>query len=139
VYTPVEILRQATSVAAEMMMLDGQIGCIKPGAHADLLAHFREHVDEVRKQVRNEQAYLSNFLHKQGRLAYWPGAWCASWKYHCIPHFPTNYWREPFVPAGARILIFHGVMNPPDALAGRNNGNWRAARPAPWIAAHWHE
>ena len=37
VYTPVEILRQATSVAAEMMMMDGQIGCIKPGAHADLL------------------------------------------------------------------------------------------------------
>ena len=37
VFTPVEILRQATSVAAEMMRLDGQIGCIAPGAHADLL------------------------------------------------------------------------------------------------------
>ncbi len=37
VYTPVELLRQATSIAAEMMMLDGQIGCIAPGAHADLL------------------------------------------------------------------------------------------------------
>jgi imidazolonepropionase-like amidohydrolase len=37
VYNPVEILRQATSVAAEMMQLDGQIGCIKPGAHADVL------------------------------------------------------------------------------------------------------
>ena len=37
VYTPLEILRQATSVAAELMMLDGQIGCVKPGAHADLI------------------------------------------------------------------------------------------------------
>jgi len=37
VFTPLEILRQATSVAAEMMLLDGQIGCIKPGAQADLL------------------------------------------------------------------------------------------------------
>lgn len=37
VFTPVEILRQATSVAAEMMMLDGEIGCIAPGAQADLL------------------------------------------------------------------------------------------------------
>lgn len=37
VFTPIEILRQATSTAAEMMMLDGQIGCIAPGAQADLL------------------------------------------------------------------------------------------------------
>jgi imidazolonepropionase-like amidohydrolase len=37
VYTPLEILRQATSIAAELMMLDGQIGCVKPGAHADLI------------------------------------------------------------------------------------------------------
>jgi imidazolonepropionase-like amidohydrolase len=37
VFTPLEILRQATSVAAEMMMMQGQIGCIAPGAHADLL------------------------------------------------------------------------------------------------------
>jgi imidazolonepropionase-like amidohydrolase len=37
VFTPLEILRQATSVSAEMMMLDGKLGCIRPGAHADLL------------------------------------------------------------------------------------------------------
>jgi hypothetical protein len=109
------------------------------GAHADLLAHFRGHVDEVRAAFRHEQAYLSDWLQRQGKLAYWPAAWCASWKYHCIPRFPTNYWRDPQIPAGARILIFHGVMNPPDALAGRRNGNWRFARPAPWIGAHWVE
>ncbi|HSN32508.1 MAG TPA: amidohydrolase family protein [Ideonella sp.] len=37
VFTPLEMLRQATSTAAEMMLLDGQIGCVAPGAHADLL------------------------------------------------------------------------------------------------------
>ncbi len=37
VFTPLEILRQATSVAAEMMMMAGQIGCIAIGAHADML------------------------------------------------------------------------------------------------------
>ena len=37
VFTPLELLRQATSVAAEMMMMDGQVGCIAPGAHADLI------------------------------------------------------------------------------------------------------
>ncbi len=37
VFTPVEILRQATSVAAEMMLMKGEIGCIAPEARADLL------------------------------------------------------------------------------------------------------
>ena len=37
VFTPVEILRQATSVNAELMMMEGRIGCVKAGAFADLI------------------------------------------------------------------------------------------------------
>jgi imidazolonepropionase-like amidohydrolase len=37
VFTPIEILRQATSINAEMMMQQGKLGCIAPGAYADLL------------------------------------------------------------------------------------------------------
>jgi imidazolonepropionase-like amidohydrolase len=37
VFTPVELLRQATSLPAAMMMMAGQLGCIAPGAFADLL------------------------------------------------------------------------------------------------------
>ena len=37
VFSPVEILRQATSVAADLMNLTGEIGTIAPGACADLL------------------------------------------------------------------------------------------------------
>jgi imidazolonepropionase-like amidohydrolase len=37
VFSPLELLRQATSVNAELMMQQGKIGCIAPGAHADLL------------------------------------------------------------------------------------------------------
>lgn len=37
VFTPLELLRQATSIPAEMMMMEGLIGCVAPGAHADLL------------------------------------------------------------------------------------------------------
>jgi len=37
VFTPVEILRQATSMNAEMMMMSGRIGCVAAGAEADLL------------------------------------------------------------------------------------------------------
>jgi len=37
VFSPLELLRQATSVPAELMMLEGKIGCIVPGAFADIL------------------------------------------------------------------------------------------------------
>lgn len=37
VFSPLELLRQATSVNAELMMLEGRIGCIKPGAWADMI------------------------------------------------------------------------------------------------------
>ena len=37
VFTPLELLRQATSIPAEMMLMDGQIGCVAEGAHADLI------------------------------------------------------------------------------------------------------
>jgi imidazolonepropionase-like amidohydrolase len=37
VFSPLEILRQCTSVNAEMMQMAGQLGCVAPGAHADLL------------------------------------------------------------------------------------------------------
>jgi imidazolonepropionase-like amidohydrolase len=37
VFGPLEILRQATSVNADLLMQAGRLGCIKPDAHADLL------------------------------------------------------------------------------------------------------
>lgn len=109
------------------------------GAHADVLQHFVEHQAEVRKGFRNEQEYLSKALHERGRLSYWPADWCCSYKYHCIPPWPSNYWSVPKFPAGARIVIFHGEVNPPDALAGRRNRALRYVRAAPWIAQHWSE
>jgi hypothetical protein len=107
------------------------------GAHPDVLANFRQNMDAVQAEYRNEQAYLSDFMHRQGKLAYWPEAWCPSFKYHGIPTWPTNYWREPFVPEGARIMVFHGECNPPDALAGRRNRRFRFIRPARWITSFW--
>jgi imidazolonepropionase-like amidohydrolase len=37
VFSPLELLRQATSINAELMMMEGRLGCVKPGAHADLI------------------------------------------------------------------------------------------------------
>jgi hypothetical protein len=109
------------------------------GAHDDVLQHFIRHQASVRGRHRNEQEYLSHAMRERGRLAYWPADWCRSYKYHCITRWPTNYWRAPVIPPGARIIVFHGEVNPPDALAGRRNRRWRRVRPAPWVAEHWVE
>ena len=37
VFTPLEMLRQATSMGAEILMHDGKLGCVQPDAHADLI------------------------------------------------------------------------------------------------------
>lgn len=37
VFTPLELLRQVTSTGAEILMQEGKLGCVKPGAHADLI------------------------------------------------------------------------------------------------------
>jgi hypothetical protein len=109
------------------------------GAHADVLQHFIRNQEEVRRRFRNEQEYLSHAMHERGRLSYWPADWCCSYKYHCIPTWPINYWRPPVIPPTARIVIFHGEVNPPDALAGRRNRRFRFVKPAPWVALHWTE
>jgi imidazolonepropionase-like amidohydrolase len=36
-FTPVEILRQATSIGAEILQLPGKLGCVEAGAYADLI------------------------------------------------------------------------------------------------------
>lgn len=109
------------------------------GAYADVLTYFRNHIAQVRARHRNEQSFLSHFLHDQGKLAYWPAGWCPSFKYQCIPAWPTNYWRAPYVPEGARIVIFHGEVNPHDALVGRRNKRFGHIRPAPWVQDAWGE
>ena len=37
VHSPIEIIRQATLIGAEIVRMDGQLGVIEPGAYADLL------------------------------------------------------------------------------------------------------
>jgi imidazolonepropionase-like amidohydrolase len=47
VFTPLELLRQATSIGAEMMMLEGKLGCIAPGAFADLLVVDGDPLEDI--------------------------------------------------------------------------------------------
>jgi len=107
------------------------------GAHPDLLADFLARIDQVKHEVRNEQEYLTREIHRQGLLTYWPREWCVSFKHNCIPTVPLNFFRPPTLPAGARVVVFHGLPNPPDAIVGGGHGLLRRYRPAPWVAEHW--
>ena len=107
------------------------------GAHADVLDHFRANLDAVRARHRNEQEFLVDHLSRQGKVAFWPETWCRSFKRHCVRWFPFSLFRAPVIPEDARVIVFHGLPNPPDALVGRSGKWYRRVLPTPWIAEHW--
>ncbi|MGL6227132.1 MAG: hypothetical protein ACRC10_10985 [Thermoguttaceae bacterium] len=110
------------------------------GKHPDILDHFLQHGEEVRRQHRNEQAYLSHFVHSKGILEYWPDSWCRSFKRHCMQPFPINYLLTPKKPQDAKIVVFHGNPNPDSARDGWiGKFGTRVVRPTPWIAENWIE
>src|SRR3984957_14704050 len=47
VFSPVEILRQATSVNADILMQKDSLGCVKAGAHADLLVVDGDPLEDI--------------------------------------------------------------------------------------------
>lgn len=107
------------------------------GAHPDVLERFEQDQVTLRRRHRNEQEYLSHAMLEQGLLDYWPPAWCQSFKYHCLPRWPANHWREASVPPGTRIVVFHGEINPPDAVRGGRTARGRFIRPVSWVAREW--
>ena len=110
------------------------------GKHSDILEEFVKNREEIRKQHRNEQAYLSHAIHKKGLLEYWPETWCRSFKRSCISKFPKCHFTVPRKPDGAKVVIFHGNPNPDSAVNGWI-GKWgfRAVKPTPWVAENWCE
>lgn len=107
------------------------------GRHPDVLREFVERWPAVKNEFRNEQEFISAVLLRKGALGYWPDSWCRSFKRHCMHPFPLSLLRGPELPAGARIVVFHGHPNPDQAIAGRS-GKWhRFMRPTPWIEQHW--
>lgn len=107
------------------------------GAHPELLERFMTEHAKIRSEVRNEQEYISRELHAAGVLSYWPKEWCVSFKYGCMAPFPLNWIQPPRIPQGARIVVFHGHPNPPDAIAGRSIKLTRHVLPTPWVAEYW--
>ena len=107
------------------------------GAHADALQHLINDPHGAMAGVRNEQEYSTGFIGRQGKISYWPAAWCVSFKRHCVPRGLMNWVRPPNIPPGAKIIAFHGKPNPPDAIVGVSGKWYRRVLPTQWVADHW--
>lgn len=107
------------------------------GAHADALAHLKNGYPACIADVRNEQEFITGYLSRQGKLRYWPEAWCRSFKRHCLRRGIMGWFQPPSIPEGARIIAFHGKPNPPDAIAGVSGKWYRRVMPTAWVAEHW--
>ena len=107
------------------------------GAHADALDYLKNGYPKVVDEVRNEQEFITGFLGRQGKVSYWPDEWCRSFKRHCMRRGIMGWFAPPRIPAGARIIAFHGKPNPPDAIAGVSGKWYRRVLPTAWVAEHW--
>lgn len=111
------------------------------GAHPEVLDDFlRDPQAAITDQPNaREQEYLTEAMRASGHLAYWPRGWCRSFKYHCVPWFPVNFWREPALPQEVRIVTFAGSLNLPEAVSGDWSRWYRRIQPAQWLAQAWRE
>lgn len=56
VFTPLEILRQATSGSAEILQMEDKLGCVAAGAHADLIVVDGDPLADIGLLARNGEA-----------------------------------------------------------------------------------
>ena len=106
-------------------------------AHDNIYQNFNNNHSKILRDFRNEQAYLSSMIVKEGIFQYWPEPWCPSFKYHCVPSFPLNYFLNPKIPNGAKIILFHGLPEPSEAAEGKSGKWYRYIKKSPWINEHW--
>ena len=109
------------------------------GRHPEVLEYFTSHFEQVRSEVRHEQAYLSREINKIGALKFWPDEWVPSFKYRCAPSWIKSWFQAPSVPKDAQVILFHGLPNPPEAIKGVSGKWYRHIKPSPWIADYWKE
>ena len=104
----------------------------------EILDSFLSRPTHYMNTYRHEQSFISNFLLHKNLLGFWPKVWTPTFKYHCVPKFPFNFFKPTFIPQGSKIVLFHGLPNPSDAVDG-NSGKWyRRFKKSPWILNYWN-
>lgn len=107
------------------------------GQHAYVYDYFIANFKEIKAAHRNEQEYLTWAINEKNILRYWPKKWCPSFKYDCASKFPIAIWKNPCIPSGSKIIIFHGEFTPLKAIKGGFGKWYRLLRPSKWIKQYW--
>ena len=109
------------------------------GSHPYLLTNLLEDSDNLIRQFRNSQTYISRTI---DHIEFWPDDWCILFKTHCVPPMPMRWWLEPRLPGAARVVAFPGSPNPDEAEVGNWPAKWykrfyKHIKPARWISRYW--
>ena len=107
------------------------------GAHGNLIDQLAHSLDSAQRDYRNEQEFVTSYFARKGSLSYWPTAWCVSFKRHCMHRGIMGFLKPARIPQGAKIVVFHGKPNPPDAIAGRSGKWYRRVLPVAWVDELW--
>ncbi|WP_111265303.1 hypothetical protein [Marilutibacter maris] len=107
------------------------------GQHAYILDNFVADPDAATRQYPMSQQYQSAQLEAHGELEYWPRGWCVSFKNDCIAPFPRNYFSDPKLPSGARIVVFAGRLKMSEVVAGGGHRLHRRIGNVDWLRQAW--
>ena len=86
-----------------------------------IFKRFTDDPEAAFATFRNEQRFLT---HHASGLDYWPDEWCRSFKRHCMGSPLLRGFRQPEIPSGARVVVFHGTPKPIDLLRGSHRVEW---------------
>ena len=122
----------------------GSVICFNMGQFPELLDNWRKDAPAIYKRFDSEQNYIPETL-GWDNIAWLPKEWVISFKDHCMPGGVLNSFIAPTkIPAGAKIITFHGNPNPPDAIAGRwgapvpwYKSFYKTVKPTRWIDEYW--
>ena len=109
------------------------------GAHPLIFQTLQDDPEYALQRFPNSQTYISRTI---SGMAFWPTAWCVSFKHTLMPAWPLNFLQDTPLPETAKIVCFTGKPDPDEARDGLWPAPWykktyKHVRPTHWIAEHW--
>jgi hypothetical protein len=110
------------------------------GKMSHIYDDFNADPDAILSRYRIEQQYISAVTDDQ---VFFPREWCLSFKHSLLPMWPLRFFVAPPLPAGTKVVAFHGKPDPHEARDGiwPVSASWKKLYkyvcPTPWIAEHW--
>jgi hypothetical protein len=134
----VAMRREWNSKPGRRSLGHGSVEKIEPDRHHWLYDYMASNPEEAATFGQfSEQSYTSLSAHQRGELAHLPDEWIVSFKYDCRPMRPLNLFVEPRLPAGAKVVCFHGNPKMTAAVDGYRSDPLHSTRPCHWLRDAW--